>query len=281
MMRRILAGVLFAVAVLGTVSARARLVAIDIAERGNKDLLYMPNGKYLKAISLGHAPLVADVVYLWAIQYYSDYARSDRYRFVEHVFGDVIAELDPGYIDPYWLGALILSTEAQDVEAGLRLLDRGFANHPSAWILPFLAGWECDRVGQFDRAAAYFDRAAKAPGAPPDLFRLKAGMTARTGNLREAIARWQDVLNDPRNDGGARAIATRQIRTLTVRADVRDLDAAIGVYREKHGRLPRSLDELVRVGILRALPQDPDGAPYAYDPAGGTVSSNAARMLGP
>jgi tetratricopeptide (TPR) repeat protein len=280
MMRRILVGVLLAVAVLGAVSARARLVAIDVSGRGSKDLLYLPNGKYLKAISLGHAPLVADFVYLWAIQYYSDYDRSDRYRYVEHVFGNVIAELDPGYIDPYWLGAMILSTEAQDVEAGLRLLDEGFEKNPSAWILPYLAGWECDRVGQFDRAAAYFDRAAKAPGAPPDLVRLKAGMTARTGNLREAIARWQDVLDDPRNDDGARAIATRQIRTLTVRADVHDLDAAVAAYREQHGRLPRSLDELVRAGIVGTLPRDPDGAAYAYDPSTGTVSSTASRMLG-
>ena len=279
-MRRILVGVLLAVAVAGAVSARVRLVAIDLAGRGSKALLYLPNGKYLKAISLGHASIVADFVYLWAIQYYSDYERTDRYRYVEHVFGDVIAELDPGYIDPYWLGALILSTEAQDVEAGLRLLDRGFANNPSAWILPFLAGWECDRVGQFDRAATYFDRAAKAPGAPPDLFRLKAGMTARTGNLRDAIARWQDVFDDPRNDDGARAIATRQIRTLTVRADVHDLDAAIAAYRERHGRLPKSLDELVRAGIVGALPRDPDGAAYSYDPSTGTVSSDAARMLG-
>ena len=280
MMRRLLVGAFLAVAVFGAVSARARLVAIDVAGRGSKELLYLPNGKYLKAISLGHASLVADFVYLWAIQYYSDYDRGDRYRYVEHVFGDVIAELDPAYIDPYWLGAVILSTEAQDVEAGLRLLDRGFEKNPSAWILPFLAGWECDRVGQFDRAAAYFDRAAKAPGAPPDLFRLKAGMTARTGNLREAIARWQDVLDDPRNDDGARAIATRQIRTLSVRADVHDLDAAVAAYRERHGRLPRSLDELVGAGIVRALPRDPDGAAYAYDPTSGTVSSNAGRMLG-
>jgi len=279
-MRRVLVVLLLAVAVLGAASARAHLVAIDVAGRGSKDLLYMPNGKYLKAISLGHAPLVADAVYLWAIQYYSDYDRGDRYRYVEHVFGDVIAELDPGYIDPYWLGALILTTEAQDVEAGLRVLDRGFEKNPSAWILPYLAGWECDRIGQFDRAAAYFDRAAKAPGAPPDLFRLKAGMTARTGNLREAIARWQDVLDDPRNDDGARAIATRQIRTLTVRADVHDLDAAIAVYRARYGRLPRNLQDLVRDGIVRALPQDPDGAAYTYDASAGTVSSNAARMLG-
>ena len=279
-MRRVLVFLLLAVAALGVGSARARLADIDAAGRGTKELLYMPNGKYLKAISLGHAPLVADFVYLWAIRYYSDYDREDRYLYVEHVFGGVIAELDPGYIDPYWLGAIILTTEAKDVDAGLRLLDHGFEKNPSAWILPFLAGWECERVGRFDRAAAYFDRAAKAPGAPPGLFRLKAGMMARTGNLREAIARWKDVLDDPRNDDGARAIATRQIRTLTVRADVQDLDAAIAVYRERNGRPPRSLDELVRVGIVRALPQDPDGKDYAYDPSAGTVFSAASRLLG-
>jgi len=279
-MRRVLVLLLLAVAALGVGSARARLADIDAAGRGTKELLYMPNGKYLKAISLGHAPLVADFVYLWAIQYYSDYDREDRYQYVEHVFGGVIAELDPGYIDPYWLGAIILTTEAKDVDAGLRLLDQGFEKNPSAWILPFLAGWECERVGRFDRAVAYFDRAAKAPGAPPDLFRLKAGMTARTGNLRDAIARWKDVLDDPRNDDGARAIATRQIRTLTVRADVQDLDAAIAVYRERNGRPPRSLDELVRVGIVLSLPQDPDGRDYAYDPSAGTVFSAASRVLG-
>jgi tetratricopeptide (TPR) repeat protein len=279
-MRRFVVGLLLVAAVCGAGWARERLTLIDAARRGDKDLLYMPNGKYLKAVSMGHAPLLADFVYLWAIQYYSDYTQTDRYRYVEHVFGDVIAELDPGYIDPYWLGALILTTEAKDEEAGLRLLDRGFEKNPSAWILPFLAGWECERIGQFDRAAAYFDRAANAPGAPPDLFRLKAGMAARTGNLREAIARWQDVLADPRNNDEARAIAERQIRTLTVRADVKDLDEAIGVYRKQTGRPPRNLEELLRAGILGALPQDPDGHSYAYDPATGTVSSTASRVLG-
>jgi tetratricopeptide (TPR) repeat protein len=279
-MRRLLVVMLLAVAAFGVGSARERLGEIDAAGRGAQDLLYMPNGKYLKAISLGHAPLLADFVYLWAIQYYSDYTKADRYRYVEHVFGDVIPELDPGYIDPYWLGAVILTTEARDEDAGLRLLDRGFEKNPSAWILPFLAGWECDRFRRFDRAAAYFDRAAKVPGAPPDLFRLKAGMTARNGNLREAIARWQDVLADPRNNDEARAIASRQIRTLTARADVQDLDAAIGVFRTRTGRPPRRLDELVQAGIVGALPQDPDGRPYTYDPLVGTVSSPASRVLG-
>ena len=55
------------------------------------------------------------MIYIWAIQYYSNYEREDRYRYVEHVFGEVIAELDPHYIDPYWMGALIITIEAQDL----------------------------------------------------------------------------------------------------------------------------------------------------------------------
>jgi tetratricopeptide (TPR) repeat protein len=279
-MRHALAILLLVVAALGAGSARSRLTELDRARRGSEELLYLPNGKYLKAVSLGHAPLVADFVYIWAIQYYSDYERQDRYRYVEHVFGNVIAELDPAYTDPYWLGALILTTEANDVDAGLRVIDKGFAMNPSAWILPYVAGWECHRAGRFAQAAEYFDRAAKAPGAPPSIFRLKAGMTERTGHLREAIARWRDVLDDPRNDAGARAIASRQIRTLTVRADVHDLDAAIARYREQSGRPPRSLADLVQAGVVRSVPQDPDGRPYDYDPVAGTVSSAASRVLG-
>lgn len=279
-MRRAAAVLLLAVAAFGAGSARARLVDLDRARRGSQELLYLPNGKYLKVVSLGHASLVADFVYIWAIQYYSDYQRQDRYRYVEHVFGNVIAELDPAYTDPYWLGGLILSTEAGDVDAGLRLLDKGFSVNPSAWILPYTAGWECHRVGRFARAAEYFDLAAKAPGAPASILRLEAGMTARAGNIREAIVQWQNVLNDPRNDDSARAIASRQIRTLTVRADIEDLEAAIAHYRERYGRPPRALLELVASGFVKSVPQDPDGKPYDYDGAKGSVSSAAARVLG-
>ena len=278
MRRRASAVLLLAIAAVGAGSARARLVELDRARRGTQELLYLPNGKYLKAVSLGHAPLVADFVYMWAIQYYSDYEREDRYRYVEHVFGSVIPELDPAYTDPYWLGALILATEAGDVDAALRVLDKGIALNPSAWVLPYVAGWECHRVGRFARAADYFDRAAKTPGAPASIVRLEAGMTARAGNMREAIDRWREVLNDPRNDDGARAIASRQIRMLSVRADIQDIGAAIARYREQNGRPPRSLAELVQTGLLKILPQDPDGNPYAYDPSAGTVSSGV-RVL--
>ena len=278
-MARLVLAAIFAASALLASGARQRLVALEDHGRGSQELLYLPNGKYLRAISLGHAGTVADFVYLWAIQYYSDYERADRYRYVKQVFGEVIGELDPAYIDPYWVGALILTTEARDLDGGLALLDRGFEREPKAWILPYLAGWECDHAGDYDRAARYFDRAGRVPGAPLEILRLEAGMTARGGKLRDALAQWRAVADDPRNDEAARAIASRQIRALTVRADIQDLDAAIAAFRAQRGALPARLDDLVHAGLLRSIPLDPDGNPYAYDRTTGAVSSSAGRLL--
>lgn len=278
--RGALAAATAALVLATAVGVARRDLAAQEPPAGSEPLLYLPNGKHLKAISLGHASLVADVLYVWAIQYYSNYDRADRYRYVEHVFGDVIAELDPHYTDPYWLGALILSLEAHDLDGGLRLLEKGFRKNPDAWVLMYLAGWEAESAGRHEEAAAYFERGARVPGAPEQMKRLYAGMIARGGDLREAARAWAALLDDPNADAATRAIAERQVRELTVRADVADLETAVAVYRERHGTNPRSLDALVSAGILRFLPADPDGNRYAYEPRTGKVGSAAGRILG-
>jgi len=244
------------------------------------ELLYLPNGKYLRLASLGHASLVADAIYIWAIQYYSNYEREDRYRYVEHVFGNVIAELDPHYVDAYWLGALILTIEAQDLDAGLRLLDQGFEKNPDRWVLPYLGGWECYRAGDYERAARYFERAAAVEGAPPSVLRMRAGMISRAGNLELALRTWHELLEDPRSDPASRAIAERQVRDLRVRIDLRDLRAAVERFRSENGRLPRNLEELRRRAYIRFVPEGPDGHGYVYDSRTGRVSTTAGRILG-
>lgn len=269
-------------ALLGLVASASGLGTLRALEpaRGSADaLLYLPNGRYLRVLSLGQAPLVADVVYLWAIQYYSDYGREDRFRYVKHVFGDVIAELDPHYVDAYGLGALILTVEARDLEGGLELLEKGFAKNPDQWILPYLAAWECHRAGQYERAARYFQAAAGVPGAPLLVRRMQAGMMARAGDLAAALRLWRELRDDPASDELTRSIASRQVRDLQVRLDTAELEAAVREYERRAGRPPGTLDALVRVGILRSLPVDPDGRPYVYDRRSRTVSSTAARLL--
>ncbi len=279
MMDRVLAVLLAFLGLVASSAGLERLRAIEPARRSAAELLYLPNGKHLKAMSLGQAPLVADVLYLWAIQYYSDYGRKDRYRYVEHVFGGVIPELDPHYVDAYWLGALILTTEANDIEGGLRLLEEGFAKNPDQWVLPYLAAWECHRVGEYQRAADYFERASRVPGAPAFVRRAQAAMVAKSGDLRAALRLWEEVLEDPRSDEVARSIAHRQVRDLQVRADTAELEAAIRLFAERMGRPPARLQDLVRARIIGGLPLDPDGRPYAYDRRTGKVTSEAGRLL--
>jgi len=257
-----------------------QLERMSESRESSASLLYLPNGKHLKVASLGQSSLLADLIYIWAIQYYANYDREDRQRYVEHVFKDVIAELDPHYIDAYWLGALILTVESHDLEGGLRLLDLGFENNPDAWVLPYLAGWECHYAHEFERAAEYFRRASTVQDAPPMVRRLVGGMERRAGKTEQALREWQEILDDPRSDPASVAIAERQVRDLRISVDIELLTRSIERFRERNSRGPRTLAELVSGGYIDRVPLDPDGQSYVYDARTDAVTSAASRILG-
>jgi tetratricopeptide (TPR) repeat protein len=245
-----------------------------------EELLYLPSGKHLRLMSLGHPTLLADVLYLWAIQYYSDYERGDRQRWVRHVFDDVITELDPRYVDAYWMGALILVLEFQDVDAGVALLAKGTDRNPEEWILPYLAAWECYHAGRLDQATAFFERASRVPGAPTAVRRMRASIVAQQGDLEDALATWSSILEDPQSDARSVRIATRKVRELRTRADVERLERAVEQFRIDNGRRPATLEDLVAQSYVRSLPRDPDDHAYHYDVSTGRVFSPAGRALG-
>lgn len=269
-----------ALAGLATWVAGAKLERLD--GRATVDaLLYLPNGKHLKVMSLGHESLLADAVYLWAIQYYSNYERAERYRYVDHVFREVITELDPQYVDAYWLGAMILILEAREVEAGLLLLDKGIENNPGEWILPYLAAWESHNAGLPERAERYFEQAARVPGAPTVVRRMRAGMRGKAGDVSGAMQLWLEIIDDPKSDTRSVAIARRQVRELAGKRDIALLNEAIERFRIENGRSPVNLEELRSRAYIDAVPRDPSGQPYRYDPADGRVAPPGGRVLGP
>ena len=189
-------------------------------------------------------------------------------------------ETDPLYVDPYWLGAMILSVEVRDVDGALALLEKGMENNPSAWILPYLAGWEAEGADRPLQAAAYFERAAAIPDSPSYLRRMGAGMMVRAGRIDDALRDWEEVLHDPQSDEISRVIAARWLRILETRKTIQSLESTVQAFRDRFGRPPRRLDELAAAGLIASVPVDPDGAPYSYDPATGRVSSPAGRILG-
>jgi len=272
---------LLVLACMATATVSGRKLESLAAGRDRSDrLLYLPNGRYLKLASLGQAPLLADLIYIWAIQFYSDYERKERFRYVRHVFGDVVTELDPHYIDAYWIGALILIVEAKDLEGGLALFEKGIAANPDSWILPYLAAWECALAGFPARAAQYFERAAAIDGAPTSVRRMRAAMFSRAGDLEASRAMWQEILADPGSDPTSRAIAERKMVEVSMQIELRDLRNAVARFRDDNGRPPRTLAELESRGYIARVPQGPDSTAYGYDPGTGEVHAPTARVLG-
>lgn len=242
-------------------------------------LLYLPSGKYLRALAPGYPEVLADVIYLWSIQFYADFEGAERAKYLEHIYAGVITELDPHYQDPYLIGALIMSQEAGDVEMALRLLDKGIQANPGDWLLAFEAGFYCyDSLHDYGRATRYFERAMKVPGAHPLVKRLHAEMYNKMGDKRTSLAYWLDIYRSA-GDEYVRTVSFRHVHDLKIAVDLETLEKAIETYRSRDGRLPPDLESLVASGILRSLPLDPEGASYQYNRNTGQVRSVARPLL--
>jgi tetratricopeptide (TPR) repeat protein len=243
-------------------------------------LLYLPSGRYLRVAALGFDDLLADVLYLWSIQYYSNYAIADRYTYLEHIYKDVVTELDPRYLDPYLIGSMIMNAEARQPEMALRLLDKGIEKNPDQWILPFEAGFLCyQTLKDYPRAGRYFDVTLAVPGAPPIVQRFKAEMARRAGDIRASLQEWA-AIHDAATDDYVRTIAWNHVHDLRVQVDLEDLEAAVETFRARAGRFPARLAELRAAQLVANVPRDPEGNAYRYDPRTGVVSYGGLSILG-
>ena len=265
----LLVGLVF-VLCAGFISLKAAIERIPRKKIPGASIIFIPSGKYLKFATFGYSSLAADLVYIWAIQYYSTFTIVDRFQNLEHIFS-IIAELDPRYTDPYEIGSLIAITEARDLHLAYKILDLGLAKNPDQWIFPFEAGHIAQRAGDFETARKYYEKAKNIPGAPDIAKRLYAAAGFKVMDLKESWETWLEVFNTAK-DERTRKIAGKHLYRVKSATDMNVLREAIRRFRERYRRLPSGLDELVRFGIIPALPKDMDGKEYIYNPNTGGVT---------
>ena len=233
-------------------------------------IIYVPSGKFLKYAAFGYSGLAADMIYLWAIQYYGSYEIVDRFTYLDHIFA-IIAELDPRYTDPYEVGSMIASQEARDIPLALKILDRGFAKNPDMWLFPFEAGHIAQtQLKDYDLARKYYGKAMVLPGAPDFTKRLYANAALKVTDYKTSWETWLEVYNTATDDR-VKKIASNHLYQVRAEMDINALKEAVAKFKEKYGRLPEELSRLVGAGLLASLPKDPDGQDYVYDPVTGDV----------
>lgn len=251
---------------------KIRIDRIPRQKKPGSSIIYIPSGKYLKYVSLGYSSLAADLIYLWAIQYYSDYSILDRFEYMDHIFS-IISELDFRFFDPYELAALVAVYEAKDINLAFKILDRGLEKNPDQWIFPFQAGHYAQMLLKDYRVAQdYYKKAMEIRGAPAHTQRLYANSAFKMMDYDTAWQSWHEIYNTT-NDERIKKIASNHLYQVKAAIDIRSLEEAIQKFKASFSRHPQDLAELVRAGLLNSLPQDLDGKDYVYDPQTGEVKS--------
>ena len=235
-------------------------------------IIYIPSGQYLKLATFGNSSLLADMIYVWAIQYYSDYTIPDMYEYLDHIFS-IINELDPSYLDPYDIGAVIAAYEAEDLDLALKILDRGLEKNPEQWLFPYMAAHYAQMIKKDHKLAQeYYKKAMNIEEVPPIVERLYANAIFKSMDYKRALQTWLEIYKTAK-DERTKKIASNHIYNITATIDIQKINEAIEKFKESYGRNPMELSQLVRAGFLDSLPKDLDGKEYIYDSRKGEVKT--------
>ena len=164
------------------------------------ELALFPTGAWIRPLACGFNELVADAVWLRALQYYGEHRASDRrYPYLETLF-QTLTDLDPRFVNAYIFGALTLAEDEGQLDRGLALLRRGMAANPESWWLTFEYGFLQYIHGDFAQAGHWLARAARMEGAEPWVQRLAAYASAKAGDHETALALWLEIYRNSEND---------------------------------------------------------------------------------
>lgn len=235
-------------------------------------IIYIPSGKYLKYASFGNSTLLADLVYIWSIQYFSNTSVPERFQYLTHVYS-IISELDPQYLDPYQVGALIAIYDAREFDTAMEILRQGLKKNPEQWIFPWQAGHYAQMIlKDYELAKKYYKMAMEIPGSPSITKRLYSNAIYELGDYETAMKNWLEIYKNT-DDERVKKIASNHLYRTKAAMDIQKIQKALNEYKEKFSGFPKTLDALVSQGFLNKIPQDLDGQDYVYDRETGEITT--------
>jgi hypothetical protein len=231
------------------------------------------------SFSFGFQNFLADVVWLEAVQVSGNLKMTPADYDRLYQLLNVVANFDPKFEIPYLLGGLVLGESPLHAGEALQVLDRGKTHHPADWRFPFYMGFtHYFSVGDPEKAGAAMAEAARLPGSPAYLPGLASRMLSEARKPETAMALLETIARQE-NDPARRSVLERRIREVAVERDLQILESAVERYRGKTGTVPENLVDLVREGILTAVPAEPNGGRYLLERGGKVRSDRVAQRL--
>jgi len=232
----------------------------------------------MRRLVLGFNSFAADIYWIRAVQYYGSTkllkAEEKDYSFLFPLL-DHTTTLDPRFNIAYRFGAILLSEGYPNgpgrPDEAITLLEKGIRESPDKWEYYLDAGfveywWRRDTKA----AADWFVRGSKLSTAPNWLQPLAASVLAEGGDQLAARVLWTQLAQTAEQEWMRRTARTR-LQQLDAEAVIGQLQPIVNTFYDKANRFPTEWDEIIRAGLVRGIPLDPTGVPYALDPVSGAV----------
>lgn len=280
--------------VVAGLACAAALTRWSEAHRTAQNMLTTDDALYVtpetaRRMSLGFNGLIADWYWMRTLQYVgrkaiahgtalqlddlSPLALKQLAPLLDHA-----TTLDPQFMAAYEYGAVVLPTV--DMEAAIRLINKGIRDNPQAWRLRHHLGYIYWQRGRFDEAAAAYEEGARVAGAPAWMRVMSAQMELNGGSREMAHNIYRRMYTEA-DDEQVKQLAFKRLLQVDS-LDERDLlRKVLETYRSKAGRCPHDWREASALLVNSTLtsgarikidatgkPLDPTGVPYVLSPDG-------------
>lgn len=249
-----------------------------------QETLYIRSTTALRRMSLGYTGLLADVYWTRAVQYFGTHFHNDAQDFsLLAPLLEMATELDPKLYPAYQFGANFLAPKppngAGRPDKALALIKYGIEHNPEEWRLYYNLGFlYYIEFKDYAGAADAFARGARLPITNPYMPILAARMAQHAGEFETARMLWATTYQSTK-EGVIRQNALEHLQALRVDEDVTNLEEVVAKYRQQAGKLPMSMHDLERTGLIAGTAQDPTGRPYKLMRDGRIEVEDPQRIL--
>jgi hypothetical protein len=240
---------------------------------------YLPSIKLFKTLSADQKELVGASLVLKVLTYFGGIAEKamegrviseplDLQGMSRILHGAV--QLDPYNMDAYYFAQSFLTWDAKQYKIANDLLEYGMKYRTWDWYLPSYIGFNYAYfLKDYKKAALYYERAGEL--GENQLFKNLAGRYMQESGQTDLAIAYLSAMEQGEHNPTLKK--NYQIRLKAFR-EVRRIELARDQYRQQQGRLPDSVEQLVKSGLLTPPPADPYGGRFYFEAEGKVTSTS-------
>jgi hypothetical protein len=244
----------------------------------------LPRIEMLRVLGAGQRSLVTDYYWLQAIQAAGRGGESltDATRYLDlFYYSDLVTDLDPKFEKVYLYAGNTIPTNLGretwvNTTEARKILEKGVKHFPNNSSLRLFLAYNLSYFHNEHAAAAEHLRIASTmPTVDKFVPEIASRMLAFNRRFDAALA-LAESFRDNETDPDMRRLFEERVKEIQREQVLVQVDDAIAAFKQKEGRMPKEIRELVQLGYLSAVPADPmNGTIFiAEDGRSGSTSSS-------